>query len=150
MDCLEGEGEVKMNWFFFMYITVASSASLITVKIIVITENMQYRYSLLALGFLAADLPFIAILHGEASPEITTLLRGRRSGRFVSVAGLVIRILGTGRLSGRRSTVSRIPVTVRPIFLQTCKTSVYYKLQRTSFFSLKLRTINYLQMNLTF
>lgn len=111
-----------------MYITVASSASLITlVKIIVITENMQYRYSLLALEFLAADLPFIAILHGEASPEITTLLRGCRGGRFVSIAGLVIRILGTGCLSGRRSTVSRIPVTVRSIFLQTCKTSFIIK-----------------------
>lgn len=93
---------------FFMYITVASSASLITlVKIIEITENMKYRYSLLGAGIPAANLPFIAILHGEASPEITALLRGRRGGRFVRVARLVIvRILGIGCLSDRRSAMS--------------------------------------------
>jgi len=68
------------------------------------------------------DLPFIAILHGEASPEVAALLRGRRGGRLVCIAGLVIRILGAGRLSGRRSTMARISVTIRPIFLETCKT----------------------------
>jgi len=70
------------------------------------------------------DLPFIAILHGESSPEVAAFLRGRRGGRLVCIAGLVIRILGAGCFSGWRSTVARIPVTIRPIFLQTYKTGL--------------------------
>lgn len=91
-----------------MYITVASSASLITlIKIIEMTENIKYRYSLsFRAGVPTADLSFIAIFHGEASPEVAALLRGRRGGRLVCIAGLIISILGAGRLSGRRTTVS--------------------------------------------
>lgn len=48
-----------------------------------------------------ADLPLVAILHGEASPKVAALLRGRRGWRLVRVAGLVVRVLGARRFSGR-------------------------------------------------
>lgn len=90
----------------FMYITVASSASLTTlVKIIEMTENIKYRYALslrrlLLLLDKSADLSLIAILHGEASPEVAALFRGRRGRRLIRV-GLVVRVLSAGRLPSR-------------------------------------------------
>lgn len=107
----------------FMYITVASSALLTTlVKIIEMTENIKYRYAL-SLRWLildkSMDLSLIAILHGEASPEIAALLCGRRGWRLVCIAGLIVRVLSAGRLPGRRSPVSRISITVRSVFFQT-------------------------------
>lgn len=106
----------------FMYITVASSASLTTlVKIIKMTENIKYRYALSLRRLLldkSEDLSLIAILHGKTSPEVAALLRGRRGRRLICV-GLVVRVLGTGRLPGRRSPVSRVSITVCSVFFQT-------------------------------
>lgn len=65
------------------------------------------------------NLSLVATLHGEASPEVAALLRGCRGWCLVWVAGLIVRVLGVGRLPRGRSTMSRVPIAVRRIFLQT-------------------------------